>query len=100
VDIWRRLEHRNILRFYGMCYIGPRLFAVAPWAEGGNLQVFIKKNIECDRMRYAPELFVLVDKLTQLRLLSEVASGLKYLHTFRPMIVHGDLRAVSSATLP
>ncbi|CAE6419180.1 unnamed protein product [Rhizoctonia solani] len=79
VDIWRRLEHRNILRFYGMCYIGPRLFAVAPWAEGGNLQVFIKKNIECDRMR----------------LLSEVASGLKYLHTFRPMIVHGDLRAAN-----
>ncbi|CUA74960.1 Rap guanine nucleotide exchange factor [Rhizoctonia solani] len=79
VDIWRRLEHKNILRFYGICYIGPRLFAVAPWAEGGNLQTFIKKNLECDRMR----------------LLSEVASGLKYLHTFRPMIVHGDLRAAN-----
>ncbi|CAE6413994.1 unnamed protein product [Rhizoctonia solani] len=79
VDIWRRLEHKNILRFYGICYIGPRLFAVAPWAEGGSLHVFIKKNLECDRMR----------------LLSEVASGLKYLHTFRPMIVHGDLRAAN-----
>ncbi|ELU44768.1 RasGEF domain-containing protein [Rhizoctonia solani AG-1 IA] len=74
VDIWRRLEHKNILRFYGICYIGPRLFAVAPWAEGGSLHMFIRKNVECDRM-------------------SEVASGLKYLHTFRPMIVHGDLRA-------
>ncbi|KDN51718.1 hypothetical protein RSAG8_00266, partial [Rhizoctonia solani AG-8 WAC10335] len=51
VDIWRRLEHKNILRFYGVCYIGPRLFAVAPWAEGGNLQTFIRKNVECDRMR-------------------------------------------------
>ncbi|CAE6531696.1 unnamed protein product [Rhizoctonia solani] len=79
VDIWRRLEHKNILRFYGICYIGPRLFAVAPWAEGGNLQTFIRKNVECDRMR----------------LLSEVASGLKYLHAFRPMIIHGDLRAAN-----
>ncbi|CAE6437241.1 unnamed protein product [Rhizoctonia solani] len=79
VDIWRRLEHKNILRFYGICYIGPRLFAVAPWAEGGNLLTFIRKNPDCDRMR----------------LLSEVASGLKYLHTFRPMIVHGDLRAAN-----
>ncbi|KAF8710860.1 Guanine nucleotide exchange factor for Ras-like small GTPases, partial [Rhizoctonia solani] len=79
VDIWRRLEHKNILRFYGICYIGPRLFAVAPWAEGGSLHMFIRKNVECDRMR----------------LLSEVASGLKYLHTFRPMIVHGDLRAAN-----
>ncbi|KAG8689754.1 hypothetical protein FRC11_000801 [Ceratobasidium sp. 423] len=79
VDIWRRLEHKNILRFYGICYIGPRLFAVAPWAEGGSLQAFIRKNPECDRMRF----------------LSEVASGLKYLHSFRPMIVHGDLRATN-----
>lgn len=79
VDIWRRLQHMNILRFYGICYIGPRLFAVAPWASGGNLQVYVRNNPDCDR----------------LRLLSEVALGLKYLHTFQPMIVHGDLRAAN-----
>jgi len=79
VDIWRRLQHMNILRFYGICYIGPRLFAVAPWADGGNLQVFIRKNPDCDRTK----------------LLSEVALGLQYLHTFLPTIVHGDLRAAN-----
>ncbi|KAF8610189.1 hypothetical protein BDV93DRAFT_540063 [Ceratobasidium sp. AG-I] len=79
VDIWRRLQHKNILRCYGVCYIGPRLFAVAPWADGGNLQVFIRKNPDCDRTK----------------LLSEVALGLQYLHTFLPTIVHGDLRAAN-----
>ncbi|KAB5596481.1 Rap guanine nucleotide exchange factor [Ceratobasidium theobromae] len=62
VDIWR-----------------PRLYAVAPWADGGNLFMYIRSHSDCDRMK----------------LLSEVALGLKYLHSFKPTIVHGDLRAAN-----
>ncbi|QRW00110.1 RasGEF domain protein [Ceratobasidium sp. AG-Ba] len=79
IDIWRRLQHIHVLRFYGVCHIGSRLYAVAPWADNGNLLVYLRKNPESDRMA----------------LLSEVALGLMYLHTFKPTIVHGDLRAVN-----
>ncbi|KAB5594787.1 RasGEF domain containing protein [Ceratobasidium theobromae] len=79
VDIWRRLEHINILRFYGVCYIGPRLFAVAPWADGGNLLTYIRSHSDCDRMKF----------------LGQVALGLEYLHSFKPTIVHGDLQAAN-----
>ncbi|KAG9087815.1 hypothetical protein FRC06_002351 [Ceratobasidium sp. 370] len=79
VDIWRRLQHIHILRFYGVCDIGGRQFAVAPWADGGNLLVYLRNHQDCDRMRF----------------LSEAALGLMYLHTFKPTIVHGDLRAVN-----
>ncbi|KAG9126582.1 hypothetical protein FRC07_002890 [Ceratobasidium sp. 392] len=79
IDIWRRLQHIHVLRFYGICYIGPRLFAVAPWADGGNLLVYLRNHPDCDRMKF----------------LSEVALGLMYLHTFKPTIVHGDLRAAN-----
>ncbi|KAG9122675.1 hypothetical protein FRC07_000856, partial [Ceratobasidium sp. 392] len=79
VDIWRRLQHIHILRFYGICYIGPRLYVVAPWADGGNLLVYLRNHPDCDRMKF----------------LSEVALGLVYLHMFTPTIVHGDLRAAN-----
>ncbi|QRV86067.1 RasGEF domain protein [Ceratobasidium sp. AG-Ba] len=79
IDIWRRLQHIHVLRFYGVCYIGPRLYAVAPWADNGNLLVYLRKNPYSDRMA----------------LLSEVALGLMYLHAFKPTIVHGDLRAAN-----
>ncbi|KAG8748680.1 hypothetical protein FRC10_000071 [Ceratobasidium sp. 414] len=79
VDIWRRLQNNHILRFYGVCDIGGRQFAVAPWADGGNLLVYLRNNKDCDRVKF----------------LSEVASGLMYLHVFKPTIVHGDLRAVN-----
>ncbi|KAG9075001.1 hypothetical protein FS749_013370, partial [Ceratobasidium sp. UAMH 11750] len=79
MDIWRQLQHIHILRFYGVCDIGGRQFAVAPWADGGNLLVYLRKHPGCDRIRF----------------LSEVALGLMYLHIFKPTIVHGDLRAMN-----
>ncbi|QRV76372.1 RasGEF domain protein [Ceratobasidium sp. AG-Ba] len=79
IHVWRRLQDRHVLRFYGMCYAAPTMYAVAPWADNGNLLVYVRRNPESDRVA----------------LLSEVAFGLKYLHTFHPTIVHGHLRAAN-----
>ncbi|KDQ07860.1 hypothetical protein BOTBODRAFT_38418 [Botryobasidium botryosum FD-172 SS1] len=51
--------------------------------ENGHLLMFVKKHPEAD----------------SLDLLIQIAEGLKYLHTFKTLVVHGDLRAVRR-TLP
>ncbi|QRV91205.1 Rap guanine nucleotide exchange factor [Ceratobasidium sp. AG-Ba] len=79
MNFWRKLQHIHVLRFYGVCDIGPTMYAVVPWADNGNLLVYVGRNPESDRVA----------------LLSEVALGLMYLHAFEPTIVHGDLRAAN-----
>jgi len=79
VDIWHRLSHPNIAKFFGTTYhIGGRPAMVMAWYENGSAMTYLKcKKPDADR-------FMLV---------LDVAKGLKYLHTMKPPIVHGDLKA-------
>ncbi|KAG1726257.1 kinase-like domain-containing protein [Suillus paluster] len=89
LGIWKRLRHRNILKFMGTTSdFGPSVALVAPWIVNGTLTSFLdEKN----------EILTLRDRLL---LLCDVAAGLNYLHTFSLTIdghthsnpvVHGDL---------
>ncbi|KAF8181559.1 ras guanine nucleotide exchange factor domain-containing protein [Pholiota molesta] len=74
VSIWRELNNPNIVPLYGVIYIGEDLYQVTPWMDNGTAVTYVKKFPTADR----------------LKLLIEVASGLRYLH--QRGIVHGDLR--------
>ncbi|KAG8711200.1 hypothetical protein FRC08_016200 [Ceratobasidium sp. 394] len=76
---WRRLHHPNVLEFYGICRESSRIFTVTPWESNGDLLMYLQRHPECDRMK----------------LLSEVALALNYIHRFKPVIIHGDLRAAN-----
>ncbi|KDQ07611.1 hypothetical protein BOTBODRAFT_598442 [Botryobasidium botryosum FD-172 SS1] len=80
MNVWKRLRHPNILPFIGFIILASpvtTLFMISPWMENGNLGVYIKANPDADR----------------LRLLTEIATGLEYLHTSE--VVHGDLKAAN-----
>ncbi|KAJ7489946.1 ras guanine nucleotide exchange factor domain-containing protein [Mycena galericulata] len=77
VENWRHLKHENIISLYGIIYSGQELFIVQPWMDNGTALDFIEKNPDVDR----------------LEILSEVASGLEFLH--KEQIVHGDLRGAN-----
>ncbi|KDQ21210.1 hypothetical protein BOTBODRAFT_99970, partial [Botryobasidium botryosum FD-172 SS1] len=79
VHVWKRLRHRNILPLIGICHLDSVTYMVSPWMVNGNAFDYLKR----------------VPKASRLRLLAQVASGLEYLHAFRPTVVHGDLRSVS-----
>ncbi|KAG8720759.1 hypothetical protein FRC09_009053 [Ceratobasidium sp. 395] len=79
VVAWRQLQHANVLKFYGICYSEPTLFAITGWEDNGNILRYLQRQPEHDRVE----------------LLAQVALGLNYLHTFEPTIVHGDLRAAN-----
>lgn len=83
VEIWRGLQHRHVLRLYGMCYFTPFVYLVSPLAVNGNALRYVELNPEADRIK----------------LLAGASSGLAYLHTRHPPVVHGDLRAANILVL-
>ncbi|KIJ06709.1 hypothetical protein PAXINDRAFT_20092 [Paxillus involutus ATCC 200175] len=77
LSIWARLDHENILAFYGIAFeFGPFPAIVGPWAQNGALGGYLARN---------PGL----PTRDRVQLLCEVASGLHYLHG--QMVIHGDL---------
>ncbi|KAF8964650.1 ras guanine nucleotide exchange factor domain-containing protein [Flammula alnicola] len=77
VSIWRELDHPNVVPLYGVTYIGEDLYSVSPWMDNGTAVSYVKK-------------FPAVDRL---KLLTDAAFGLEYLHNRG--IVHGDLRGAN-----
>ncbi|KAF9643892.1 kinase-like protein [Thelephora ganbajun] len=72
--IWKCLKHPNILLLLGVTTSPLRL--VSDWMSGGNLQEYIEKHPDTDR----------------LELLCKVANGLCYLHSCD--VIHGSIRGV------
>ncbi|KAI0303378.1 hypothetical protein B0F90DRAFT_1816199 [Multifurca ochricompacta] len=73
IETWLSLQHRNVLSFFGHVKIEDVVYSVSPWAENGNIRDYVRNNYDADRMR----------------LLSEVAAGMEFLH--ESGIIHGDL---------
>ncbi|KIM82292.1 hypothetical protein PILCRDRAFT_820676 [Piloderma croceum F 1598] len=78
LKIWQRLDHVNILPLYGIISdFGPYSTAmVCPWEDNGTLTKYLESESNISIME-------------RFRILSEVASGLSYLHSCN--VIHGDL---------
>ncbi|KIJ94789.1 hypothetical protein K443DRAFT_134619 [Laccaria amethystina LaAM-08-1] len=76
VIAWHRLCHRNVSQLFGIVHLSQSIGMVSSWCENGTL---------CNYLEHFPS-------VNRLRLLAQVASAIAYLHTFRPTIVHGDLK--------
>ncbi|KAG1721984.1 kinase-like domain-containing protein [Suillus paluster] len=75
--VWITLVHDNILTFNGIIDgFGLLPALVSPWMENGSLDVYLKQG-------HVPS------KGDKLRMLRQIAAGLKYLHD--KGVVHGDL---------
>ncbi|KAF8581778.1 kinase-like protein [Ramaria rubella] len=94
VRVWHQLRHKNIVQLYGTCEgFGPFPSMVSAWHENGNVNTYLLRCPEAGT----------VEK--RLKLLTEVACGLNYLHTFtfpvshgttaEANIVHGDLKGAN-----
>ncbi|KDQ09165.1 hypothetical protein BOTBODRAFT_117482 [Botryobasidium botryosum FD-172 SS1] len=79
VETWKDLRHPHILRLIGVCQIGPYTCMVSPWMENGDCAAFVKRNPQADCVR----------------LLSQVAAGLQYLHAPNRGVVHGDIKGAN-----
>ncbi|KII84781.1 hypothetical protein PLICRDRAFT_117229 [Plicaturopsis crispa FD-325 SS-3] len=74
---WHRLQHPNIAELYGVIQGATTVGMVSPWCENGSIVHYLQKiNPKADR----------------LELLVQIASAMAYLHTYKPVVVHGDLK--------
>ncbi|KAF7376613.1 TKL/TKL-ccin protein kinase [Mycena sanguinolenta] len=75
VDVWRRLKHKNVLPFIGVCKdIAPLPALISPFYKFGHVGEYLKKHPTVDRID----------------LVCGVASGLEFLHENN--VIHGDLK--------
>ena len=88
--MWKRLTHPNILPLLGVTIDPPQL--VSDWMPGGDLQEYIKKNADANRLELVGVLFVAFTPRLSSYQLSDVAKGLCYLHSCN--VIHGDLKGV------
>lgn len=72
---WYELDHPNITPFIGYIFDGRSARMLSKWQEGGNMREYMKQY-----------------PVNALRLAHQVASGLAYLHSRNPPMVHGDIK--------
>ncbi|KAG8896412.1 hypothetical protein FRC01_011834, partial [Tulasnella sp. 417] len=75
LDIWMALQHPHITPLLGFV-LEDDLCIISPWYTNGNVADYIVRHPEADKIR----------------IVSDVASGLAYLHTRVPPVVHGDMK--------
>lgn len=73
---WHKLCHRNVSPLFGIIQSTNSIGMVSPWYDHGTICEYVKCNPRADK----------------LQLLIQVASGIAYLHNFKPVIIHGDLK--------
>ncbi|KAJ3725759.1 kinase-like domain-containing protein [Lentinula raphanica] len=73
---WHQLCHRNLATLYGIVQTSTSIGMVSAWCDNGTISSYLKENPSADR----------------LKLITQVASGVAYLHHFNPPVVHGDLK--------
>ena len=77
----RRLNHPNIVRFYGVYKSAGETYIVMEYVRHGGLDVFLRD--ERNRCYLQPD--------TQIRICTDVAAGMAYLSSRK--VIHGDLGA-------
>ncbi|KAG8968672.1 hypothetical protein FRC05_001478 [Tulasnella sp. 425] len=75
VAVWSAISHPNIVPILGFTAT-PLVSVISPWFEQGNLHHYLKREPGADR----------------LKLSLDIATGLAYIHSLTPPIVHGDLK--------
>ncbi|KAG8974661.1 hypothetical protein FRC05_006995 [Tulasnella sp. 425] len=73
--IWMNLNHRNITPLLGFVLSGD-FCMISPWYANGNVASYISRHPEADRIK----------------LVSDVACGLAYLHSRALPVIHGDMK--------
>jgi len=79
MEVWQGLTHPNVLPLIGSVTLESKIYMVSPWMSNGDMVGYLMRNPGVDRVK----------------LLLEIAEGLKYLHNFEPAVIHGDLKGTN-----
>lgn len=86
VHLLGSMSHPNVMRFCAVCFNPPII--VTQYYPHGSLFDLLKKGRRGDK-RATSEL----TWIRRIHMLRDVASGMQFLHTRKPPVIHGDLRS-------
>ncbi|KAG8978516.1 hypothetical protein FRB93_011045 [Tulasnella sp. JGI-2019a] len=97
--IWSRLNHINILPFYGIVELVLETSSVAeaylasPWVESGDLSEFLAARLKCLDASAPERACAAFSTFDENLMIRGIASGLAYLHGHG--VIHRDLKAAN-----
>jgi alpha-tubulin suppressor-like RCC1 family protein len=83
-NILKNLRHPHILLFMGACTVAPNFFIVTEFCDNGNLFELLHQN------KNTP-----LSLEERKRISLEIAIGMNFLHSFKPPILHRDLKSMN-----
>ena len=83
-NLLKQLRHPNILLYIGGNISGKQHFLITEYCENGNLFEFLHGAEPAE-----------LEDIERLNLALEIAQGINYLHSFKPPILHRDLKSLN-----
>jgi len=84
IGVVAQTNHDNLVKFYGFHFDAHPFLLITEFCHGGT----------CFELVHETEDLELVFK-QQLKMCSDVAGGMQYLHNFRPQMIHRDLKSLN-----
>lgn len=84
VSVLSKVNHVNLVKFYGVCFAERPLRLVTEFCEGDTLFDLLHSN-ENVQLVWSQ----------QLKMCTDVAKAMHYLHSFNPQIIHRDLKSLN-----
>lgn len=95
------IKHKNIVEFRGFSFVEDTAtgWLVYPWMSNGNSRAYVRETVPEMKRRFQlvrfPSLCT-VDFVDLIGMqITDAAEGLMHLHSRKPPIRHGDIKAVS-----
>jgi serine/threonine protein kinase len=98
IEIWRSLQHANVLELLGVVVAEGTIFTISPWATNERLVRYVRRQPDVNRLSLVRIwicgvlVIIVISPFIILQILG-VADGLAYLH-YDMNIIHGDIKAV------
>ncbi|CAE8624171.1 unnamed protein product [Polarella glacialis] len=83
VSVLSKLKHPHLLELFGVCF-GNKLCVITEFCSGGSLFELLHNCYEIE-----------LQWSQKTKMATDVASAMHYLHTFKPQIIHRDLKSLN-----
>lgn len=84
VSVMSKVKHEHLVQFFGVCFADGQLRLISEFCGGGDLFELLHNQEDLDLVWSQ-----------QVKMATDVADAMEYLHNFTPQIIHRDLKSLN-----